>query len=345
VESLGYRRPLAGIRAVAIVAVVGYHVFDKPTDGQFGVDLFFVLSGFLITTLLLESHYPNMRGFYVARARRILPALVTLLVVYGVIGAAEHRLSVGLSELAAATFTTNAAIAWTHVDLSFGLRNLWSLGTEEQFYLVWPIALLLVMKRRLGLAAIVLCVALVAVSIRDLLGASASDLGYGPDARCVGLIAGSLAAVLLTAERRPLWARRARPFAPLAALAVLGLIFAPTGHWTFRLDTTLIALLAVIVLVGALDEESRLAAALSFAPVVYVGRISYSLYLWHWPILIWFWGNGLETTTQQKWAIVAISFAAAAISYHLVEQPFLRRGRRPARIIEPQLVEPTAATT
>src|SRR5438093_1585780 len=164
---LGYRPALDGVRGIAIAIVVAFHAFGWPAAGTLGVDLFFVLSGFLITTLLLEEHARSgrigIRAFYLRRARRLLPALFALLVPFLLIalaavvfrGSSPSALFLGLG--AALTYTSNIVVAADPSAVPAALIHLWSLGAEEQFYIVWPLLLVVLMRRGgIGFVGVVL---------------------------------------------------------------------------------------------------------------------------------------------------------------------------------------------
>jgi peptidoglycan/LPS O-acetylase OafA/YrhL len=336
VSKLGYQPALDGLRAVAITAVVGVHAFGFPANGGLGVDLFFVLSGFLITTLLLEERARtggvSVVGFYRRRALRLLPALFAFLAVY--------------LALALTFFTTARESAWVHVggvlsgifyvtnvlkasgfDTPNGVEHLWSLSAEEQFYLVWPAALLLVVgvfRRRLWPAAVVLAAGVVTVHAIVLFllvsDASLSRITFGPDTRAGSIIIGCLLAVVIFGRSQSMIGSKLG----LIALGTVGaLLLVDLGVATFSLPLLVFGLACACLIAVALDPTTRIARALAIAPAVYLGKISYSLYLWHLPILVWLGADngGLEPVDL---AAVALAVAAASASYHLVERPFLR---------------------
>ncbi|HEX4518269.1 MAG TPA: acyltransferase [Gaiellaceae bacterium] len=326
-------RSLDGLRAVAILLVIGLHTFSWPVNGGVGVDLFFVLSGYLITTILLDEHAANgsisLRAFYARRARRLLPALVVMLVCCLGVAYAIHqpeRLSrAALSSLFGLTFTTNIVMVWTSWPHSFGLQHLWSLAEEEQFYLLWPFALLFLAKRRLHIAASVLLLAAVGVVALQLLlaadGAGGARIEFGPDTRSFGVIVGCLLAVVLRTELAHNLTRASRLLAPVAVL-VMAFVAWHSFPDVFAGWTAIFAVAAAIVLVRALDPSSWIGAVLAFGPIAYLGRISYGLYLWHYPLLV---SAGLYFgSTMVKLEAVGLALLAAIGSHHLVEKPFLR---------------------
>jgi peptidoglycan/LPS O-acetylase OafA/YrhL len=335
-DRLGYVAALDGVRALAIILVLGRHAFGFPSGGFLGVDLFFVLSGFLITSLLLEEHAAtgrvSLRRFYVRRARRLLPALLVLLAVYVAVASAlgEHPLVPALEGL---FYCANiaAAIAWH----STPVAHLWSLAAEEQFYLVWPPLLVLALRRRRRLLAPLLILLLVALAVYRaelaVHGVSGIRLDYGPDTRADGILVGCLFAV---------WHANGAAWLRSASRAVLLWGSGCVAFWVFTLNPgslilheVLLPLIAVYfaALVYTATTASALAAVLAARPLTYLGEISYSLYLWHIPILYIVIGTQLKPDALWSPAAVAASVAAAAISTRFVERPFRRRSSAPLR--------------
>jgi peptidoglycan/LPS O-acetylase OafA/YrhL len=323
---LGYTPALDGVRGIAIAIVLVEHFGLLPTTGGYavlpitgGIDLFFVLSGFLITTLLLEEHAEtgriSLRGFYARRARRLLPGLFVMLAVFAAIAVAKGIDP--LPDLARYGFYTgNIAMARAHnAATSSGLGHLWSLAQEEQFYLVWPLLLILFTRaRRLLPLTIALAAGLILWRAHLAVDGVGRQLYYRPDTHSDGLIIGAVLAIVL--RRRPLllpagW----QPWlvAAFAGWCVVGPLFA----WEIVGRPVLELLCAGLVLAAV--TESQLAVGLAWSPLVWLGKISYSLYLWHFMLLWAFGWNPLRA--------LPVSFAAAWLSYRFVEQPF-RRHRR-----------------
>jgi peptidoglycan/LPS O-acetylase OafA/YrhL len=325
---LGYRPALDGLRAIAILLVVGIHAFGWPAGGQLGVDLFFVLSGFLITTLLLQEQQANgrvsLRAFFARRSRRLLPALAVLLAVFVVAEGATREATV--TALLGAGFSLNIVRAWDLTHTSNALAQLWSLAAEDQFYLLWPALLFVVAGGRRLLAAPLLVAALVAMT------ADASRFGvvpraeFGPDIRPTGLLIGCLVALAWT---HPVWRRRLRRVCnlmlPVAGFSFLLLVVAAPGRMMFSVGVPVFSICGAVLLVCAL-EVGRLSRALSWRPLVGLGLISYSLYLWHLPLLVWTGSEGKDDVTSAL--AVGGAVVVAALSYRFVEQPFRRRRRQ-----------------
>jgi peptidoglycan/LPS O-acetylase OafA/YrhL len=345
VTRLGYRPALDGVRGLAIAAVVAFHAFGWPTGGYLGVDLFFVLSGFLITTLLLEERRErgsaSLLAFYKRRALRLLPALVVMLA--AVLAVALIRAAVtGDADALGRTlvicaaglgYATNFLLASSDNTLP-ALGHLWSLATEEQFYVLWPPLLLVVLRARRGLSLGVLGAALAVVVYRQLelvrMGAPGHRLDFAPDTRGSSILIGCVAALAVTAPGAlPLQAARLRSW----PLLVVGLLLVlDQGRRVWEGPLVVFGIAAALVIVRALEPSTLEHRLLTRRPLVALGRVSYSLYLWHVPVLVWLGviGHGLpgEGGPARQLAGVALSLLAAVLSYRFVEQPFLRRKRR-----------------
>jgi peptidoglycan/LPS O-acetylase OafA/YrhL len=343
----GFRPDIEGLRAVAVVLIVLYHAGVGVLGGGYvGVDVFFVISGFLITGLLVRELEDTGRldlvGFYARRARRILPAALLVLgaIVLGYLvllsPVALWRAAPDIA--AAAAYVPNFRFAFAHTDYFHPARvspviHYWSLGVEEQFYAVWPAFLWLAYRAVRGSrnALTWLVAAAVAASfVLSLVGTAAYPTAtfYLLPTRAWELGAGALVALV--------GARAGRLGAGLAnAAGIAGLLLIGLSAVVLRETTPfpgLAGLLpvggATLVVVAGLGRQPTLAAsALSWAPVRWLGRISYSLYLWHWPMGI-FAGAVLVAAPPpvQAAAGVAASVVLAAATYRWVEDP-LRRGR------------------
>jgi len=327
VDRLGHVPALDGLRGVAILLVVAVHATGYPPGGHLGVDLFFVLSGFLITTLLLEERSEtgrlSLRRFYTRRARRLLPALTLLLVTYVALDAAKGQDAVGTVALAGLYFG-NAVQAFSAVNplAHSGLEHLWSLAEEEQFYLLWPLLLPFVaLSRRpvrlLGIVIAFLCVYRLGLALN---GASHHRLYNGPDTHMDGLVAGAAVAFLR---------HRAQRFGVSGTTATIGIglgvvalvVRNPSQAWdVFGLPAAETA--CVIALVAALTIPEW-SSVLSWGPLRWFGWISYSLYLWHY-MLMW----GFDWKLRPLAAALAI--AVAYVSTRWIEEP-IRRHRRGMR--------------
>jgi len=363
---LGYRPALDGARAIAILSVLGFHAIQRPTGGFLGVHIFFVLSGFLITTLLLEEWNArgaiSLRHFYFRRALRLLPALALALLGFATItailletGRAPEDLTAhgaAKGALLGILYVSNIAqAAGTNVPGSIG--HLWSLATEEQFYLLWPICLIAALHAGLsrrtigaGLTGLILIVALhrLEMSVR---GVPQRRMYFAPDGSFDLLLVGCLAGAFLTSAGSSGLAamRRFCRIAWLPAAAVVGTAILVAQIFDQALyDGLLLAFglaVAVLLLQLVLDEDCLLGRVLSLRPLVYVGQISYGIYLWHQIIFALPLGHGYSRGALG----VAVTVSVASASYHLVEKPFLRRKRRDReRLVTAQVAVAVPAT-
>lgn len=324
---LGYVPALDGLRGIAILLVVAYHYtgYSIPLGGGYGVDLFFVLSGFLITTLLLEEREATgqirLRNFYLRRARRLLPALVVLLsayLIYNAILGHDALLTVADYGL----YFGNIYYVAGHGVANNGLDHLWSLAEEEQFYLVWPLLLLLVARTRrpvYWIAALVIAL----VAYRSTLivdGATMHRMYRAPDTHSEGLLLGAVLAFL-----------RRQGFTAGEWAGKLGVALAvpPVIVWMWGIGLPVFELGAVL-LVAAAVGDTEIARALSVRPLVWLGQRSYSFYLWHFTVL---WAFGLSRALLA----LPLAFACALLSYRFVEQWFRSRRvePRPGRVAAP----------
>jgi peptidoglycan/LPS O-acetylase OafA/YrhL len=336
---LGHRPALDGLRGVAIMLVLLFHL-GLLRGGWIGVDLFFVLSGFLITSLL-EAEWRrtgriDLRAFYRRRILRLIPALVAVLVVFtaaqAIRGPAARTGRVAASAASALLYFTNWRLAlgfWP--DNTF--LHTWSLSIEEQFYVLWPLAFLLLLrltKRRDLIVALLACGIAAVVCFRAIhwvLWQNEDRLFFGLDARSDGLLAGCLLALLLAGRRIPPWAGLA---GVLAAAAVALVAWRPFG-WAGRNEGGLLVvnLAAALVLLSLLAPSGRsLAALLECRPLVWIGKISYGLYLWHWPLNSLLQDARVPLSPAGLVLRIAAAFLLASGSYYLLERPFLRLRRR-----------------
>lgn len=321
VSGLGHVPALTGVRGVAVALVVGWHYYHFPFGGQGGVDIFFVLSGFLITTLLLEEHAKYGRigiaSFYRRRARRLLPALAAMLATFVAAGAVNGRNLLGVA-LIGASYAGNALHAygshWGQLLADSPLAPLWSLAEEEQFYLVWPALLLLLARSRHP--GRWLSAAIVGLSIYRLVlvvgGHSPVRIYFGPDTHADPILAGCLLAFLRRGGFRVGEGLAKVAVALVSVCAVAGWWTPAWGAWGMPLLD-----LGALLLIAAAYSPTELARGLACRPLVWLGDRSYSLYLWHVPVL--------AVVGGARPAAVLVSVAAAAGSYAWIEKPFRRR--------------------
>jgi peptidoglycan/LPS O-acetylase OafA/YrhL len=347
-----YQPALDGLRAFAVLSVFAYHLDAGWAKGGFlGVDTFFVLSGFLITSLLVGEWAKHgtisFGGFWSRRARRLLPAL--LLVLVGVAAfAALHVPAAQLDRLRGdglATLFYGAnwrfiASGQSYFDMfteASPLRHMWSLAIEEQFYLLWPLVvfgcLRLARGRRWLLGGV--CVAGTAASILAMAAfydpSDPSRSYYGTDSRAHLLLIGAALALVLArwTPRRAVTRSSVHAFGLLGALACLAAwIWIPdTAAWMYRGGYAVFGICVAAVITSAIQPgRFALRSFLSLGPLVWIGRISYGLYLWHWPVIVFASParTGLDGPTLACLR-VALTFGLATASFYLVEQP-IRRG-------------------
>ena len=351
---------LDGLRAIAVLVVILYHLTPGALPGGFlGVDIFFVISGFLITSLLIRDHAGTGRirlgNFWRRRVRRLLPALVLVVLVCctaaWVIGG-DVLVGLGQQVLGAMTFSSNwLAIASerSYFDESTPelLRNLWSLAVEEQFYLVWPLlifALLAVPGRwaRIAIVATLAVVSALGMALFASVGGDATRVYYGTDTHSFGLTLGAVLAI--ASSRWPLdperWPGAVKALltgagaVAVAALMATSFVMTADSALTYRGGLAAVALLSALVILGSVFPGSPLGRALDRQPLRWIGERSYGLYLWHWPVFVLVTAAlpELPAVGAGGWLLGAIAAAitvvAAAASYRYLEQPIRRNGLR-----------------
>jgi peptidoglycan/LPS O-acetylase OafA/YrhL len=363
---LRYEPALDGVRAVAVLAVVGYHLGWGLVGGGFlGVDAFFVLSGYLITRLLVAEWSLHDRislsGFYARRALRLLPALFLVLAavaVYWELRTPSDQLS-GLRGDALASlfyvsnwrFIATGQSYFAQFATPSPLLHLWSLAIEEQFYLIWPLIVIASMKVAHGSRRVLVGVCAVGIVTSGALMAAlfdpvdASRAYYGTDARVHALLIGALFALVPVASALGRWfsSRWCRVVGWVAAAAVLAAILTASDHTAiyYRGGSVIYAVLVGLVIVTVVGSATAgLARLLSLGPLLWVGIRSYGIYLWHWPVIVYMTSarTGLHGLTLDA-VRIAVTFGVAALSYTFVERPIrMRRWARPVR----RVVLPTA---
>jgi peptidoglycan/LPS O-acetylase OafA/YrhL len=367
---LGYRPWLDGLRGVAILLVLAYH-FGLLPGGFFGVDLFFVLSGFLITTLLVEEWECrgtiSLKRFYLRRSLRLLPAFCLLLL-------AGYAFTLLFRPADVAAYGREMCIAgcylanWPHLHGAAlpTMGHTWSLSTEEQFYLLWPLLLLSMLRLRVSRRTILLTVAggiLASAAVRALLfsahpprgpelGQFTMELYVAIYARADSLLSGCFVGLLAAwnmLPRSPLW-QRASGGATLAAVSALAYT---VGHaaadqfQNFYGRFTFVALMTALILSYQVSAPSGFVVRLlGCAPLVFVGRISYGLYLYHHPVMYWL--RDFELVQREHSLLsLGLTLVVALASYYAIERPCLKLKSRLAAPLavasEPSAVRPVNA--
>ncbi len=358
---LKYRADIDGLRAVAVLSVLAFHIRLRGVQGGFvGVDVFFVISGYLISSIVFteiaESRY-SMIGFYERRIRRIFPALFAMLALVSVV-AARYLLPAELvaysKSMLAATASASNFYFWQHSGYfdsptSYPLLHTWSLAVEEQFYILFPLFLVLVRKlfpTRLRLSVIVLfCASFVASVV--VVSHSRETAFYMPYSRAWELLLGTLLSLGMFPRLLQAWQRN------LATLVGVGLIafsiFFYTEQTLFPGFSALAPCIGSALIIGSGEGgPSFVGNMLSWRPVVFIGLISYSLYLWHWPVIVLQqMGVFVGVSAIQSHRIAAVltehrldmiveivlSLVLGILSWRFVERPFrsgpLRLSGRP----------------
>ncbi len=362
-DRLGYRPALDGLRALAVAAVVVFHLRETGLTGGFlGVDAFFVLSGFLITTLLVlefrrrtspsvppPSDGIGLVAFWGRRARRLLPALVLLMLAVAVVAAVvvstdELRRLRG-DGIAGLFYVANwrfIASGQSYFDLFTGpspFRHLWSLAIEEQFYLVWPLVTLACLRLARGRLRVLAAVSGVGIVASVALMAALFDHDdpsrayYGTDTHASPILVGVLLALVLI-DRPETSARARAAFDVAAAVALAGVLAAfafahDTSPRLYRGGLVVFAVAVAVVIAGVMRAPDGVVARLfSLRPLVLVGMISYGIYLWHWPVIVYTTADRVGVSGFGLAVIrLALTLGIATASYVLVERPF-RQGFR-----------------
>jgi peptidoglycan/LPS O-acetylase OafA/YrhL len=339
-----YRPDVDGLRALAIAAVVLFHAgFSAVPGGFIGVDVFFVISGFLITGLIIDRLRQgdfSFWEFYARRTRRIFPALFSLLLVvlvagYLVLTPSEYA-ALGKSAVYSSAFLANVYF-WLHTGYfdqaadTMPLLHLWSIGVEEQFYVIWPLSVVLVWRylklgRIAALSALIGTTALLALLCVVWTAYDAKSAFYLPFTRLWEFTLGALL-LAIPPIRQPRLAD---------GLSVLGVLAMGYAALSFTADLNYPGYYAVLPSLGAAavmaaGERSLVGRVLSLGPNVLLGKMSYSLYLWHWPIIVFYgYYAGVEDlSTSEKLSLILAASVIAFISWRFIELPVRRQRGHP----------------
>lgn len=335
-----YRTEIDGLRAVAVLPIVMFHAGVSVLHGGFiGVDIFYVISGFLITSIIageMESGKFSIAAFYKRRIVRIFPALFVLIAAVTAISCAimlpEELRSMSKSAVATSFFYSNQffladADYFAGASETKPLLHTWSLGVEEQFYIFFPLILLI--ARRFAPRRVVMIVAGVALlSLLWSFRKTFNDPGvafYVLPSRAWEMGMGALVALGAAPRLEAVAARRG--MTALGLLLVVAAIFLVDENNGFPVPWAILPCLGTSLIL-AYGDTGGVGRLLSAAPSRFVGAVSYSMYLWHWPIIAFYrLLTGMELTLVEAMGLTLASFVAAALSYYLVEQPFLKRFR------------------
>jgi len=356
-----YLPSIDSLRALAVLAVIIYHVDVNYLPGGFlGVDLFFVLSGYLISSLIIKEFRKtgtvNLYNFYIRRARRLLPAVYFMITVGLVVMVLFNEVLLRKSHLDAIfgyIYSSNWWYIFHKLDYfdSFGaqspFKHLWSLAIEEQFYMVFPLLFLLVNGKKkskdgtyklnknflyvvLGLILVSLIAHILLFDINNI-----SRIYFGTDTRAFSLLVGVVGAILYPMERlhSKVTPQQNMIYSILSLVSIAGLITvmiytSEYNTWLYRGGFLLVAILGLIVIISSGKQHTLMSKLLSFKPIVFIGKISYSLYLWHFPVLV------LTTPVSEIGnpniffvvLRIILTFVLAIMSYVFVETPIRKLG-------------------
>ena len=359
-RGFAYKPALDGLRAVAVLGVLLYHLgYGSAQGGFLGVDTFFVLSGYLITSLLLiewkRSDTISLRDFWIRRARRLLPALLLVVLAIaiwaGVTLRSDQLTDIRGDGLATLFYSANWRFVFSGQSYfaQFGtaspFRHTWSLAIEEQFYLLWPLIVLACLRLDRGRVRLLSAVTVLGIggSIAAMaalyVSSDPSRSYYGTDTRAHSLLIGVVLAIVLS--RWTPKSAKTQQTIHVAGLVGLGLIIAAfvtisdKAMWMYRGGYALFAVTAMsVVATTVIPGRSPVAWLLSKQPFVAIGKVSYGLYLWHWPVFVALTEQRVGLSGAALDALrLGVTLAFTTASYFLVEHP-IRRGALRGRAIK-----------
>lgn len=346
-RKLDYRPEIDGLRAIAVLAVLFYHakfvLFGASlfTGGFIGVDIFFVISGYLITRIILtelkETDSFKFLNFFERRARRILPMLFTVMIaslpVAWTLLFPGKLVEYAITVLSALFFSSNFVFYFSTTEYGASsallepMLHTWSLGVEEQFYIIMPLIMLLIWRfAKAYMLGILLLIALFSLQFAEAVTIHNKELSfYLPISRFWQLLAGGLLAKIEIKYGRFKHEIASKTLPIIGLFMILNAIFffdETTRHPGFA---TLLPVIGTLLIIAFANKDDCAAKALSLKPVIAIGLISYSLYLWHFPIFAFARINELFVTDLQKIGWTALAFALSILSYFAIEKPFRNR--------------------
>lgn len=335
---IAYRPHIDGLRAIAVISVILFHVgFSLFPGGFVGVDVFFVISGYLITSIIRKeasNEKFSYIDFYERRARRLLPPLIPVLIASSVLSFClldTENFNRFINSIYASIFFVANLFFWSTTSYFDGpgemtpLLHLWSLGVEEQFYLIFPATLLLALKKGRRYPSLIPIIFIASFILSEtLLQNFKNDAAfYNPLARFWELLAGSLVALYCPKRISEL------RFANIAEIVGSALILLPILSYTKRLEFpglyALPPVIGTMLIIAADGNGALIGRFLKSRALVFIGLISYSLYLWHWPVLVFLRLIFSDIDTQLGLLAIFTSFSLASLSYFLLETPFRRK--------------------
>ncbi|MBC8781660.1 acyltransferase family protein [Staphylococcus capitis] len=348
-----YLPGLDGLRAIAVIGIIIYHLNTKWLSGGFlGVDTFFVISGYLITSLLISEYYRNnsidLVNFWIRRIKRLIPAvlfLIAVVLIFTLFFKPDLIISIKHDAIAACFYVSNWWYIFQDVDYfnQFSvapLKHLWSLAIEEQFYLFYPIILLGLLKffkkKTITLILIVVSLlSLLAMIVIHMWTGNNSRVYFGTDTRLQTLLLGCILAFVWPpfSFKKDISKKAKSGISLVGLVGIIVLIYlfitiSDQDKWIYSGGFYAISFLTLFVIASVVHPSSLIKKILSFSLFIYIGKRSYSLYLWHYPIIVFM--NSYYVQGQIPWYVyiceIILMFIMAEVSYQFIETPFRKKG-------------------
>ena len=348
---INYRKDIDGLRAFAVLSVIFFHLdFGWIKSGFLGVDIFFVISGYLITSIIyrdLQNNSFSIKGFYLKRIRRISPALIFVLI-FSTILAWAILLPAELRQYAKSMLSALASVSNLYFfnSMSFGyfgtdssiipLLHTWSLGIEKQFYIFWPLILIFLFNLNIGwkqrknisiyYKSTIITTILIILSLFYFFIESGASYYYSPFTRSFELLFGCLLAIYLSNNRTTNNKRLLDIISLVGIILILfPILFINVGYPSSWMIVACLGATLYIYSGTNQDYIPLINKIFSLKPFIAIGLISYSLYLWHWPIIAYINYMSIDKTIAIKIAILIVSIILATLTYFLIEKPFRYR--------------------